>query len=160
MFNQTAQLNHQVNLFELTVRQASPLLLGVKPASLFCLPQSPLQYQTWKGELRSQSIEVFPLYHCKKRVAVLVYSPQLLGERLAQKSCKDVLAQFGYPTEIPLTELLRKLKKRLLQYSKGVLPYPHEVGIFLGYPAEDVLDFYRGEKPCLFCKYWKVFNNP
>lgn len=37
---------------------------------------------------------------------------------------------------------------------------PHEIGVFLGYPIEDVLVFYfAAETPCLFTGYWKVYTN-
>ena len=37
---------------------------------------------------------------------------------------------------------------------------PHELGIFLGIPIEDVKDFMEcTNKKCLLCGYWKVYNN-
>ena len=38
--------------------------------------------------------------------------------------------------------------------------FPHEIGLFLGYPPEDVLGFqrYRGQN-CKLCGYWKVYSD-
>ena len=37
--------------------------------------------------------------------------------------------------------------------------YPHEMGIFLGYPLADVKGFIKKET-CLLYGYWKVYANP
>lgn len=38
--------------------------------------------------------------------------------------------------------------------------FPHEMGIFLGYPIKDVIDFINNKgRNCLFTGYWKVYNN-
>ena len=37
---------------------------------------------------------------------------------------------------------------------------PHELGIFLGFPLNDVMDFMNCKnKKCLSCGYWLVYNN-
>ena len=39
--------------------------------------------------------------------------------------------------------------------------FPHEIGLFLGYPPEDVLKYYvKKGKDYLFSGYWKVYTNP
>ena len=42
--------------------------------------------------------------------------------------------------------------------SKG--DFPHEIGLLLGYPPEDVIGFIenRGQNP-LYIGYWKVYSN-
>ena len=38
--------------------------------------------------------------------------------------------------------------------------FPHEIGVFLGYPLEDVLGFIEnGGRNCLYCGCWKVYAN-
>ncbi|MPN31536.1 hypothetical protein SDC9_179010 [bioreactor metagenome] len=45
-----------------------------------------------------------------------------------------------------------------MRYSKLVCP--HELGIFLGFPLEDVKEFITNPyKECLLCGYWKVYHN-
>ena len=40
------------------------------------------------------------------------------------------------------------------------LPFPHEMGVFLGYPMADVKGFIKYEgKNYLYCGYWKVYEN-
>ena len=55
-----------------------------------------------------------------------------------------------------LAALLSHLKKRLSQ-SEG---FPHEIGLFLGYPLEDVIGFCRHKgEGCKLCGYWKVYGD-
>lgn len=51
---------------------------------------------------------------------------------------------------------LERLKGRLTEYAC----FPHEIGIFLGYPLEDVVGFiaHKG-KDCKLCGIWKVYGN-
>ena len=51
---------------------------------------------------------------------------------------------------------LDTLKSRL----NGLDAFPHEIGVFLGYPLEDVLGFIEnGGRNCLSCGCWKVYSN-
>ena len=37
--------------------------------------------------------------------------------------------------------------------------FPHEIGLFLGYPVEDVKGFIKNRgKNCLYSGYWKVYG--
>ena len=39
--------------------------------------------------------------------------------------------------------------------------FPHEIGVILGYPLEDVKGYMEnGGQKCLLNGYWKVYNNP
>ena len=38
--------------------------------------------------------------------------------------------------------------------------FPHEIGLFLGYPSEDVRGFMEnGPRCCKCCGYWKVYGD-
>ena len=52
-------------------------------------------------------------------------------------------------------------KLSLLERRISCGSFPHEIGIFLGYPLDDVLGFIenKGEN-CLFCGFWKVYSEP
>ena len=56
----------------------------------------------------------------------------------------------------PLDVLLRNLKRRIAM-SKD---FPHEIGLFLGYPIEDVVGFIRyAGKGCKLSGLWKVYGD-
>ena len=51
----------------------------------------------------------------------------------------------------------RPLVKRRVQKR---MTFPHEVGLFLGYPPEDVQGFIEHRGQCFACSgYWKVYAN-
>ena len=50
-------------------------------------------------------------------------------------------------------EALRQLKERM----NG--EFPHEIGVFLGYPLGDVCGFLRDPDGCILCGAWKVYEN-
>ena len=76
-----------------------------------------------------------------------------------QLKCDEVcriLEAYGYKNTARTEEKLKKLAERI-QENPG---FPHEIGVFLGYPPEDVIGFIqnRGENYQL-CGYWKVYSN-
>ena len=50
--------------------------------------------------------------------------------------------------------MLERLRLRLAQSEE----FPHEIGVFLGYPLPDVIAYIRnGGRNCLCCGCWKVY---
>jgi hypothetical protein len=75
---------------------------------------------------------------------------------LHQPKAMELLEQFGYRREDTLAELLERLKIRM-QVRKTFL---HEVGLFLGYPPDDVAGFIENKgQNYAFSGYWKVYAN-
>lgn len=63
--------------------------------------------------------------------------------------------QLGYSNKNDIKSYLCTLKKRYKAFN-----CPHELGIFLGFPLNDVMDFMNCKnKKCLSCGYWLVYNN-
>ena len=53
-----------------------------------------------------------------------------------------------------------KMAVRFRAYQAGEGSFPHEMGIFLGYPLEDVKGFIEHEgKDYLYQGYWKVYGD-
>ena len=67
----------------------------------------------------------------------------------------NILSDYGY-TSRNVEEVIKKLKLRLYENPC----FPHEIGLFLGYPAQDVKEFIinKGQN-CKFCGVWKVYSN-
>lgn len=54
-----------------------------------------------------------------------------------------------------INNYVNTLKDRYEKYN-----CPHELGVFLGYPLDDVRDFMEyNNKKCLGCGYWRVYND-
>ena len=76
--------------------------------------------------------------------------PDALGRVLADSSHLSILREQGYRGS-DHRELLSELRGRLVDYYLALdrgehIEFPHEIGVFLGYPARDVRGFMAGEK--------------
>ena len=67
------------------------------------------------------------------------------------------MAGQGYGADQSCQELLRQLSRRLCLERE----FPHEIGVFLGYPLEDVVGFIRNRgRNYTCCGYWKAYGDP
>lgn len=83
---------------------------------------------------------------------------------IARSCCKTAgtagnpafLLRYGYTADMDLAACLMRLQNRIAEKPE----FPHEIGIFLGYPLEDVDGFitHQGEN-CKLCGCWKVYGN-
>lgn len=139
---------------------SAPTLLGVKCANLFSVDQTEFHtndvesYFNGKGALNGFSVRC--LCRCKQRVLVYVYHKVLLEMWFSDERVSSFLKEFGYVPSFSVNEKLDILEERISCDS-----FPHEIGIFLGYPLDDVLGFIKnGGTNCLFCGFWKVYSEP
>jgi hypothetical protein len=79
----------------------------------------------------------------------------MLLEAYINAGCNcDFLYKYGYGRGASQIEHLDHLKRRF----KGGCP--HEIGVFLGIPLDDVKGFIENAgEDYLMCGYWKVYNN-
>ena len=89
------------------------------------------------------------LFYTHGRYTVYVYLPSSLNYLMTNKDIQSFLKQYDYPDH----DILSHLEKRL-----EMSQYPHEIGLFLGYPLADVWGFVHHKK-CQCCGYWKVYEN-
>ena len=67
-----------------------------------------------------------------------------------------LLQEAGYPENVSLEILLSQLERR---FETGK-DFPHEIGLFLGYPPSDVRGFIeKGARRAKLTGYWKVYSN-
>ncbi|WP_367926135.1 DUF3793 family protein [uncultured Ruthenibacterium sp.] len=140
-------------------KHCAPVLLGAKAANLVAVdvdkvPALTARVQQLRWQLAGCGLEFTVLCCCKRRGLLLVYRPAALARRLQRD--RHVLARFGYAQNGTLQEHLQRLQDRLRR-GKG---FPHEIGLFLDYPTEDVLGFVeKGGSACKLCGYWKVYGD-
>ena len=88
---------------------------------------------------------------------MFLYSSRLLSTHISVEETIKVLEKFGYKRNFSLDEHLERLSERIEKSHE----FPHEIGVFLGYPIKDVLGFIENKvKNYLFCGFWKVYSNP
>lgn len=147
---------------EMTVAyHCAPALAGIKPSNLvsFCGKKHPgldSRLAAWNEQLNPAGIYFEKICNCKKRVLVLVYRRKKLEGLLADHGIRAELREAGYPVNEGLEAVIGHLKTRL---SAGG-GFPHEVGLFLGYPLEDVHGFMQsGGRDYKLNGYWKVYSD-
>ncbi|HEY8424251.1 MAG TPA: DUF3793 family protein [Clostridia bacterium] len=136
---------------------AAPTLKFIKPASLICLPKA-LKIDNIR--LKTRGLEITLLYNGAQNQAVLIFNRSMLQEILKDSRSKDFLAKYYYPIQDDLDANLEYLKRRLQGFFQGKNEFAHEIGLFLGYPLDDVMDFIKKDKRHYFSGYWKVYNDP
>lgn len=142
----------------LLAKHCAPALAGIKPANLVPCAQAALPVvSAYHERLKKQDIylEFIP---CRFGPSLLlVYRKPQLFQVLACPDVQAFLKKTGYPVSDGPEAMLRHLKKRIQNDADG---FPHEIGVFLGYPLGDVLGFtvHKG-KDALLTGYWKVYTN-
>lgn len=138
----------------------APTILNYKPASLinFSNVSRGLNdlWKKYKREIiRNSYLKIYELKNSKDNSLVLFYNTKVLQDSIYNENNMDFLSEYGYRNYMTIDECLYNLSKRFYKTC------PHEIGIFLGIPLEDVKGFInnRGSNS-LLSGYWKVYNNP
>lgn len=93
------------------------------------------------------------------KIILYLYREKELRAYLKQKKISTFLAENGYVKD-DLLKMLERLALRLWQYDRGMRGYPHEMGVFLGYPLADVIGFMENDgKNYAWLGYWKVYHD-
>jgi hypothetical protein len=147
------------------VLEVAEVLERVKPANLVNIankrrPCGRNLYQLWKAYgadlLSGSGLQVRELADRKNSVLLLFYRPEVLTELMSRKSVAGILGRSGYSDLGNLDGVLGELAKRVS--GNG---FPHEIGVFLGYPIKDVVGFMGWTQLSFSCQGpWKIFGDP
>lgn len=145
------------------VRQCAPTLAGMKPGSIFCFNHSPLEVSRqkvcqWNKQLAPFGLTVQILLERpgSSSVIVFVYRHNRLEQMLSDDAYQSFLAEAGYE-RTNLDDLLEQLAQRLRTQPE----FPHEIGVFLGYPLRDVIGFIENHgRNFTCCGFWKSYGDP
>ena len=145
------------------VRQCAPTLAGMKPGSIFCFNHSPLEVSRqkvcqWNKQLAPFGLTVQILLErpSSSSVIVFVYRHDRLEQMLSDDAYQSFLAEAGYE-RTNLDGLLEQLAQRLRTQPE----FPHEIGVFLGYPLRDVIGFIENHgRNFTCCGFWKSYGDP
>ena len=148
---------------DLLIAYCAPTLAGLKPANLFRFRgESPEQVRglvrRWDRTLRPYGVRVRILKECPALSAgmLYVYREAWVARLLTDEPRRAFLEREGYVfSGVPA--MLDQLSARLCLERD----YPHEIGVFLGYPLEDVVGFIKNRGwnyTCCGC--WKAYGDP
>ena len=142
------------------VTNCAPTLAGMKSANLFNYRYTSRaevlrELDDMNKKLNVRGVYVETLLWRSESVLIYVYRKTFLEKDLQQEEVRKLLMTYGYRNS-DIESCLKRLKQRLTGYDC----FPHEIGVFLGYPLEDVVGFihHKGQN-CKLCGLWKVYGD-
>lgn len=155
------------------VEHCSPTLAGLKTGNLFSVrisgkENSYKEIRALNKILTKYGLRAIPVRCTDEMTLVYVYRPEFLSRDLSDPEAVEILKKMGYLNDagngactsagLPVhpEKCLVRLVKRL-QENDG---FPHEIGLFLGYPPVDVKGFMENPRQGVKCVgFWKVYGD-
>ena len=134
----------------------APTIQSIKPSSLLTVTSRQNRLDLWVNNQHDIAdffgVQAFCLRQGSSSSTFLFYKEENLKNYLQRDDIRQILRRKGYCKD--LKGQLDQLKEN---YTKE---FPHEIGLFLGIPPEDVRAFVlNGGKNYLLNGYWKVYND-
>lgn len=145
---------------EMILRHCSPTLAGLKTGNIItCEYESAsVLYENmreWNRVLGRKHLRMLPLSYFGGKAIVYIYRPSALRRDLDTEGARDLLDELGYPRSSS-ERCISELSVRLRRHKS----FPHEIGLFIGYPPEDVRGFIENRADgCKSVGCWKVYGD-
>lgn len=146
---------------ELIIEHCSPTLAGIKSGSMFSVKVTNdtdinEEVRELNKILRGKGLRVIPLKITCKYALIYLYRPAHLKKDLNNPKALSILKKREYEPGDPESCIVQ-----LVKHLKNDETFPHEIGLFLGYPPSDVECFMK--HPCKgvkCCGCWKAYSEP
>ncbi len=149
--------DEEANMKVLLAIHCAPILKGSKVANILTVTRA--EFAGLGALLEGTGISFCFLKTKEEKAILYLYRKQELEAYLMQEDIKEFLDAYGY-MDNGVNSILRRLSERICLYNSGKAEFPHEIGIFLGYPLMDVRGFIENEgKNYAYSGYWKVYHN-
>ncbi len=141
------------------VRHCAPTLAGMKCGSMFRLKSDPhdigILIADIDRRLSDRGVRAETLRNDREGCLVYIYRPKILSSRMEDPAVCSILERYGYGSG-DIRDVLDHLRHRF-EHCPSI---PPEVGVFLDYPAEDVIGYIENEGRCCKCVgCWKVYGD-
>ncbi|MDO4357348.1 MAG: DUF3793 family protein [Clostridia bacterium] len=145
---------------KLLIAHCAPTLANLKTASLFsfvCDEEECLRahLDAWNAELNPKGVYAISLRLWDGRALIYVYRKRQLSQLLQRPGVVQFLRRYGY-ADPDADVCLCRLRERMNAQAE----FPHEIGVFLDYPLDDVIGFIENggrNYKCAGC--WKVYGD-
>ena len=145
---------------EILIRQGAPTLAGIKTGSLFPCPCEDREdlladIRRLNRLLVPKGLCLLPIRFLAGQALLYLYRPAELRRDLQDALASELLRQAGYGEE-SCARCVARLACRFRESGE----FPHEVGLFLSYPPEDVQGFIDHRAEDFKCAgLWKVYGD-
>lgn len=142
------------------IQHCAPTLANMKIGSLFTVRFQEVallkaRISAFRRQFYCKGLDIRLLKTMDGTALVYVYRRKKLQKHLAESAVQEFLGEFGY-TNFTVSSVLSYLKLHL-----GESIFPHEIGVFLGYPLEDIRGFIQHKgKNFQLTGIWKVYHEP
>lgn len=153
------KLDSKEYTFNTVLTAIAPSICGIKCGSLVNITdKNKKMREVWqeKGKelLECLDLSSFTINEDSDRFLIYFYNRNQLENMLGKTNIRAFLRNLQYPSSFKVIDALEFIKYR---FNEGL---PHEIGLFLGIPLEDVQGFISNAgKNYLYCGYWKVYSN-
>lgn len=145
---------------DLFISQCAPTLAGLKTGNLFscrfeCESEMREAVRNINRRLSHKGLRFVPMRFCRGNALLYLYRPEKLKNDLLSSHARKILVDYGYPHS-SAEKCVSCLRRKLLTCDD----FPHEIGLFLGYPPDDVIGFIKhGAGNCKCSGCWKVYGD-
>lgn len=137
--------------------QCAPVIVGIKMSNILTVTSE--EEAMLESILRETGITHYPLLRYEVKSVCLLYRRVELESYLQETLVQQFFLSNGYE-DLSLAGIFKIVKQRYETYMINKEDFPHEMGLLLGYPLEDVQGFIRNKgKNYLYTSYWKVYTD-
>ncbi len=129
-------------------------IIGVKPACLISIQEKDFLAECKKHFTCGSPVSFVIVKGVKTRKQLFIYHKERLESLLSNAEIHTFLVKQGYP-EAGTSETYVRLLVRKLRGTQ----FPHEIGLFLGYPLQDVLGFMGAPIPFSKTMGWRMYGD-
>ena len=142
------------------VEHCAPTFAGLKTGNLFRISYADIEVfreelRRLNGILKKKGLRAVPVRMTADFALVYLYRPDFLKRDLGSEEATCLLKSLGYEPQS-----VNRSVAFLARMMREKEAFPHEIGLFLGYPPVDVLGFMKSSREgvkCVGC--WKVYGD-
>ena len=144
---------------QMMIHFCAPTLCEIKPGNLFFVKNhdfSESNFEQWKKSLFLRGFISFAIRISENSIGILVCNVCWVRKILGDIAVHSYLFEKGYQCG-GIFDFVNDFTYRL----HTIQGFPHEIGVVLGYPVEDVIEFenHKGQN-CKYCGYWRSYSDP
>lgn len=144
------QLESQIAL------QCAPVISGLKTSNLLIVHKK--NHRMVMQIFHETDVSCKLLYMSEDKTCFLIYRAEELATYLGQYEVSVMMEVLGYQN-LYMHDVLMEFSRRYSAYMTKKTEFPHEMGLLLGYPLEDVVGFIENNGQDFLCVgYWKVYG--
>ena len=144
---------------DVVIEHGAPTLAGIKTGNIFTVRNSSAdineEIRTINGVLTKKGLRLIPIRKNEHNTLCYLFRPDRLKKDLMASEAEEILESKGYPCK-DMNCCIAHLVKHLISDEC----FPHEIGLFIGYPPSDVKSFMENPSEGVKCSgCWKAYSN-